>query len=121
MSNQAQIDNMMRSFSQIDKVQPKVDLETEKQFQEVYDIIEESELNYEMEKLNLQPKVKSTPKPQQKIMKKDSQTIVLILFALAFYTNAVWSVFSNDFPALILSGTMCLLFAGIATYSALKN
>jgi small neutral amino acid transporter SnatA (MarC family) len=88
MSNQAQIDNMMRSFSQIDKVQPKVE---------------------------------STPKPQQKIMKKDSQTIVLILFALAFYTNAVWSVFSNDFPALILSGTMCLLFAGIATYSALKN
>ena len=88
MSNQAQIDNMMRSFSQIDKVQPKVE---------------------------------STPKPQQKIMKKDSQTIVLILFALAFYTNAVWSVFSNDFPALILSGVMCLLFAGIATYSALKN
>ena len=25
MNNQAQIDNMMRSFSQIDKVQPKVD------------------------------------------------------------------------------------------------
>jgi small neutral amino acid transporter SnatA (MarC family) len=88
MSNQAQIDNMMRSFSQIDKVQPKVE---------------------------------STPKPQQKIMKKDSQTIVLILFALAFYTNAVWSVFSNDFSALVVSGTMCLLFAGIATYSALKN
>jgi hypothetical protein len=61
MNNQAQIDNMMRSFSQIDKVQPKVDLETEKQFQEVYDIIEESELNYEMEKLNLQPKVDFVP------------------------------------------------------------
>ena len=54
-------------------------------------------------------------------MKKDSQIIVLILFALAFYTNAVWSAFSNDLPALVISGIMCLLFAGIAVFSSLKT
>lgn len=54
-------------------------------------------------------------------MKKDSQTTVLILFALAFYINAVWSAFSKELPALVISGIMCLMFAGIATYSALKK
>ncbi len=74
MNNQAQIDNMMRSFSQIDKVQPKVDLETEKQFQEVYDIIEESELNYEMEKLNYQPKVEFIPSTEDYCLMIDGKS-----------------------------------------------
>jgi hypothetical protein len=53
--------------------------------------------------------------------KQDFQTLVLIVFALLFYSNAIYSTVTNDFPALVVSGVVCLLFAGIATYSALKN
>jgi uncharacterized membrane protein len=53
--------------------------------------------------------------------KQDFQTLVLIVFALLFYSNAIYSTVTNDFPALILSGMLCILFAGLSVYQVIKN
>jgi hypothetical protein len=56
-------------------------------------------------------------------MKKDSQTLVLILFALAFYTTTVFIISTDpkDLPALVISGMLCMLFAGLSVYQVIKN
>lgn len=53
--------------------------------------------------------------------KQDFQTLALIVFALLFYSSAIYSAVIKDFTALILSGMLCILFAGLSVYQVIKN